>query len=287
MDIREKVKSTAKEIIVPFKQKQEIEGIKFTIPKTGDKKRLLDLSERNARQYLLQKEKLTEQKISPSKKFSILKQIKKDLQLKESPVRIECFDNSNIQGSNPVASCVVFINAKPAKKEYRHYNIKSVKGANDFASMYKRMLDENMELPQLVIIDGGKGQLSSAVKSLKQLDLYGSLPIIGIAKRLEEIYFPNDSIPLYLDKNSPSLKLIQQLRNEAHRFGISFHRNKRSKSMLKNQLESISGVGKTSTEKLLKEFGSIENIRLKSKQEISKIVGINIAERIVKELHKQ
>ena len=149
------------------------------------------------------------------------------------------------------------------------------------------MLDENMELPQLVIIDGGKGQLSSAVKSLKQLDLYGSLPIIGIAKRLEEIYFPNDSIPLYLDKNSPSLKLIQQLRNEAHRFGISFHRNKRSKSMLKNQLESISGVGKTSTEKLLKEFGSIENIRLKSKQEISKIVGINIAERIVKELHKQ
>ena len=294
LDIREKVKSTAKEIIVPFKQEQEIEGIKFTIPKTGDKKRLLDLSERNARQYLLQKEKLTEQKISPSKKFSILKQIKKDLQLKESPVRIECFDNSNIQGSNPVASCVVFINAKPAKKEYRHYNIKSVKGANDFASMeeiiyrrYKRMLDENMELPQLVIIDGGKGQLSSAVKSLKQLDLYGSLPIIGIAKRLEEIYFPNDSIPLYLDKNSPSLKLIQQLRNEAHRFGISFHRNKRSKSMLKNQLESISGVGKTSTEKLLKEFGSIENIRLKSKQEISKIVGINIAERIVKELHKQ
>ena len=294
LDIREKVKSTAKEIIVPFILEQEIEGIKFTIPKTGDKKRLLDLSERNARQYLLQKEKLTEQKISPSKKFSILKQIKKDLQLKESPVRIECFDNSNIQGSNPVASCVVFINAKPAKKEYRHYNIKSVKGANDFASMeeiiyrrYKRMLDENMELPQLVIIDGGKGQLSSAVKSLKQLDLYGSLPIIGIAKRLEEIYFPNDSIPLYLDKNSPSLKLIQQLRNEAHRFGISFHRNKRSKSMLKNQLESISGVGKTSTEKLLKEFGSIENIRLKSKQEISKIVGINIAERIVKELHKQ
>ena len=294
LDIREKVKSTAKEIIVPFDLKQEIEGIKFTIPKTGDKKKLLDLSERNARQYLLQKEKISEQKISPSKNFSILEQIKKDLQLKEKPVRIECFDNSNIQGSNPVASCVVFINGKPAKKEYRHYNIKSVIGSNDFASMeeviyrrYKRMLDEKKELPQLVIIDGGKGQLSSAVKSLKQLDLYGSLPIIGIAKRLEEIYFPNDSIPLYLDKNSPSLKLIQQLRNEAHRFGITFHRNKRSKGMLQNQLENINGVGTITAEKLLKEFGSIENIRLKSKEEISKIVGAKIAERILKELHKE
>jgi len=293
LDIREKVKSSAKEIIVPFYQVQEIAGIKFIVPKAGDKKKLLDLSERNARQYLLQKEKIFEQKSFLTKTQSILEQVKKDLQLKEIPSRIECFDNSNIQGTNPVASCVVFIDAKPAKKEYRHYNIKSVTGSNDYASMeevifrrYKRVIEEKKELPQLIVIDGGKGQLSSAVKSLKNLDLYGSLPVIGIAKRLEEIYFPNDSIPIYLDKNSSALKLIQRLRNEAHRFGISFHRSKRSKDLLQNQLEQIRGVGQRSAEKLLKKFGSLENIRSKSKTEIKEIVGNKIAERVFEELHK-
>ncbi len=293
LDIREKVKSAAKEIIVPFYQVQEIAGIKFIVPKAGDKKKLLNLSERNARQYLLQKEKIFEQKSFSTKTQSILKQVKKDLQLKEIPSRIDCFDNSNIQGTNPVASCVVFIDAKPAKKEYRHYNIKSVKGSNDYASMeevilrrYKRIIEEKKGLPQLIVIDGGKGQLSSAIKSLKKLDLYGSLPVIGIAKRLEEIYFPNDSIPLYLDKNSPALKLIQQLRNEAHRFGINFHRRKRSKGLLQNQLEQIQGVGQRSAEKLLKKFGSLENIRSKSKAEIKEIVGNKIAERVFEELHK-
>lgn len=292
-DIREKVNSDAKEIIVPFFPIQEIDGIRFIVPKTGDKKKLLDLSERNAKQYLLQKEKIIEEKILSKISQPVLELAKKDLQLKEIPKRIECFDNSNIQGTNPVASCVVFINAKPAKKEYRHYNIKSVKGANDFASIeeiifrrYKRMQDENWELPQLIIIDGGKGQLSSAVKSLKNLGLYGEIPIVGIAKRLEEIYFPGDSIPLYLDKNSSTLKLIQQLRNEAHRFGITFHRKKRSGGLLQNQLEIIPGIGKKTAEKLLNNFGSVENIREISENELKNVIGKKMGEIVFKELHK-
>jgi len=291
LDIREKVNSSAREILVPFDPVKEIPGIKFLIPKAGDKKKLMDLSERNAKQYLLQKEAILEQKSYRTRLQSLLEQVKNDLQLKELPKRIECFDNSNIQGTNPVSSCVVFINGKPAKKEYRHYNIKTVTGTNDFASMeevifrrYKRQLDENAEIPQLIIIDGGKGQLNSAIKSLRKLNLFEIVPVIGIAKRLEEIYFPHDSIPLYLDKNSSTLKLIQNLRNEAHRFGINLHRNKRSGSMLRNKLEQIKGVGKSSAEKLLKKFGSFENIKLKSLSEIEQVVGKKIAKKIVEGL---
>ncbi len=293
LDIREKVKSSAKEVIVPFYPTQEIPEINYIVPKTGDKKKLLELSERNAKQYLIQKEKIIDQKSYSGKNLSTLEKLKSDLQLKELPIRIECFDNSNIQGSNPVASCVVFINSKPAKKEYRHYNIKTVKGPDDYASMeevvyrrYNRLLDENSDLPQLIIIDGGKGQLSSAVKSLKNLDLYDIIPIIGIAKRLEEIYFPHDPVPLFLDKNSSSLKLIQQIRNEAHRFGISFHRDKRSIKLFQNQLEQIKGVGEKSAEKLINKFGSIENIKTKTKKEIKSVVGNVMAERIFEALHK-
>ena len=291
LDIREKVNSNAGEVIVPFYPTKDLNQLKFIVPKIGDKKRLLELSERNAKSYLLQKENLSKQKSVTSRENYILERVMNDLHLKELPKHIECFDNSNIQGSNPVASCVVFINAKPAKKEYRHFNIKSVKGANDYASMeevvfrrYSRQLSENAELPQLIVIDGGKGQLGSAINSLKKLNLFEKIPVIGIAKKLEEIYFPNDPIPIYIDKNSPTLKLIQNIRDEAHRFGINFHRNKRSIQLLKNQLEQIQGVGRKSAEKLLTAFGSVENIRKKSSTDISKVVGNKLAQRILEGL---
>jgi excinuclease ABC subunit C len=211
----------------------------------------------------------------------LMAQMKKDLRLHEEPRHIECFDNSNIQGTNPVAACVVFKNGKPSKTDYRHFNIKTVEGPNDFASMeevisrrYKRLLDENQPLPQLIIIDGGKGQLSSALKSLDDLQLRGKIAIIGIAKRLEELYYPGDSHPLYLDKKSETLKVIQQLRNEAHRFGISHHRDKRSKSAVQNSLESIPGVGEKTMEKLIKHFKSVKRIKEAKEEEIISIVGI-------------
>ncbi len=235
---------------------------------------------RNAKQFLTEKNKSIETKSFDLKTQSLLETVKRDLTLTEFPKHIECFDNSNIQGSNPVAACVVFKDGKPSKKEYRHFNIKSVIGTNDYASMeevvyrrYKRLLDDKKELPQLIVIDGGKGQLGAAVKSLYKLDLYGKIAIIGIAKRLEEIFFPHDSIPIYLDKKSPTLILIQNLRNEAHRFGITFHRQKRSRSMILNSLEEIKGVGKKSAEKLIKEFGSIENVRIAKLSDIERIVG--------------
>jgi len=284
IDIREKVESGAKKIIVPFRPGDFEEEIKLIVPKMGDKKKLLDLSERNARQFFIQKEKLIEKKDFANRTRKTLEQLQKDLQIKVLPAHIECFDNSNIQGQHPVAACVVFENGKPSKKEYRHYNIKSVVGANDFASMeeiiyrrYKRRLEENRQLPHLIIIDGGKGQLSAAVNSLKKLDLYEKIPVIGIAKKLEEIYFPFDSVPLYLDKNSAALKLIQHLRNEAHRFGIKFHRDKRSGDMLKNQLEQIKGVGKATANKLLKEFGSVKTIEEKSISELENVIGKRLA----------
>jgi excinuclease ABC subunit C len=216
-----------------------------------------------------------------------------DLQLKNLPIRIECFDNSNIQGVHSVAACVVFKNGKPLKSEYRHYNIKSVSGANDFASMeeivfrrYKRQVEEGKELPQLIVIDGGKGQLSAAVKSLAKLELASKIPIIGIAKRLEEIFYPNDSIPLYIDKNSSTLKLIQNLRNEAHRFGINFHRKKRSSAMLKSRLEEIPGIGKVTIEKLVNAFGSIDSIKVKNINEIETVVGKKISRILIQYLNK-
>jgi excinuclease ABC subunit C len=268
VSIREKFFSVSKEIIVPFEPAFKIDNVKFTIPVKGDKKKLLELSEKNVKYYRLEKLKQIEN-IDPQKHTKrILKTLQSDLHLSELPVHIECFDNSNIQGSFPVAACVVFKNAKPSSKDYRHFNIKSVEGPNDFASMeevifrrYKRMLDEEQSLPQLIIIDGGKGQLSSALNSLEKLNLRGQIGIIGIAKKLEEIYFPGDSIPLYLDKNSESLKLIQHARNEAHRFGITFHRNKRSKNFVGSELDLIKGIGEKTKEILLSEFGSQKKLK--------------------------
>lgn len=279
LDLRERIRSDSKEVVLPIDLSDDLSWLKITVPKKGDKKKLLELSERNARIYKLEKQKRasTAPKIYPAQR--IVKKLQSDLQLDFLPERIECFDNSNIQGSNPVASCVVFRNAKPAKKEYRHYHIKTVVGPDDFASMeeviyrrYRRLLEEKSELPQLIIVDGGKGQLTSALKSLDRLKLRNKIAIIGIAKRLEEIYFPDDPIPIYIDKNSESLKLIQNLRNEAHRFGIEFHRLLRSNSMLTSELESIDGIGKKSIEKLFLQFKSIEGIKLASEDDLLKVI---------------
>lgn len=268
IEIRQKIYSNAKEILVPQKLDIELENVKFTVPKQGDKKKLLDLSERNAKYYRIEKQK--HQGISKAEKNTsrILETMQRDLQLKTPPVHIECFDNSNLQGTNPVSSCVVFRNARPAKKDYRHFNVKSVEGPNDFASMeevvyrrYRRLMEEEISLPQLIIIDGGKGQLGAALNALEKLQLRGKIAIIGIAKKLEEIYFPGDSVPLYLDKNSETLKVVQQLRDEAHRFGITFHRNKRSGEFIKSELENISGIGEKTWAALLKRFKSVENLK--------------------------
>ena len=292
-EIRQRLFSNAKEILVPFQIDLAIPEIKLIVPKRGDKKMLLELSMRNVKFFQLEKEKQLEEKKTSKHINRILKTIKKDLHLKKVPVHIECFDNSNIQGSNPVAACVVFRNAKPSKKDYRHYNIKTVKGPNDYASMeevvfrrYKRLLEEKKSLPQLVIIDGGKGQLNCSVKSLQKLNLHKQIAVIGIAKRLEEIYFPGDSIPLYLDKNSETLKIIQHLRNEAHRFGISFHRDKRSKDLIHSELENIRGIGKKTAELLLTEFKSVENIKKAKINEIEKIIG-KTKGKLIKEYFKR
>ncbi len=288
LHLREKFKSTSKEIILSFLPEFSIPSAFYTVPQRGDKLKLLGLSEKNLRYFIVEKKKRREN-LNPKKNSDrILNTLKLDLNLQELPVRIECFDNSNIQGTNPVAACVVFEDAKPKKSEYRHFNIKTVVGANDFASMkevvfrrYKRMLDENKTLPQLIIIDGGKGQLSFAYDALKELALEAKIPIIGIAKRLEEIYFPFDSVPLYLDKNSESLKLIQKLRNEAHRFGITFHRNKRSGQFLTSELNTIKGVGEKSIQKLLQVFKTIENIKAADFEALSAHVNKKQAEIIV------
>ena len=280
VDLRNRFQSTSKEILVPFIPEITLSGVKFFVPRVSDKKKLLELSERNVKYYRLEKlkQKANIAKIPPS--VRVLETLKIDLQMEKLPVHIECFDNSNIQGAFPVAACVVFKSGKPARRDYRHFNIKTVEGPNDFASMeeiiyrrYKRLLEEESPLPQLIIIDGGKGQLHSAMNSLNKLELGDKITVIGIAKRLEEIFFPGDSIPLYLDKNTPSLKLIQHLRNEAHRFGISFHRNKRSNAFLKSQIENINGVGEKSIEALLKHFKSISGIKNASIKELQNVVG--------------
>ncbi len=280
VDIRQKIFSNAKEILVPVKLHNSFENVKFTVPKIGEKKQLLDLSTRNAKYFKLEKEKQHFLKNPHERTERILGTIKKDLQLPELPVWIECFDNSNLQGTNPVAACVVFKNAKPLKREYRHFNIKTVKGPNDFASMeevvfrrYRRQVEEGRPLPQLIVIDGGKGQLSSAVQALEKLDLRGKITIIGIAKRLEEIYFPGDSVPIYINKNSETLKVIQQLRDEAHRFGIGFHRDKRSTNFISSELVSIEGIGEKTLEKLLRNFKSVKLIREKSVNDLSELIG--------------
>ncbi len=285
-EIRQRFHSKSKEIYVPFKVNLGTE-IKVTVPKLGDKKHILDLSERNAKYYRL--ERLKQIKITDPDRHTnrLMAQMKADLRLKVEPRHIECFDNSNIQGTNPVAACVVFKNGKPSKKDYRHFNIKTVEGPNDFASMeevvyrrYKRLLEEKQSLPQLIIIDGGKGQLSSALKSLDELNLRGKIAIIGIAKKLEELFYPNDSIPLYLDKKSETLKIIQQLRNEAHRFGIEHHRNKRSKSALNTELETIPGIGEKTVVELLKHYKSVKRIKDASLADLEKVVGASRAKKI-------
>ena len=273
--IRNKFSSLSKEIIVPFEIDEQLPEAVFVVPKQGDKKKLLDLSFKNLKYYRNDKKKqranISAEKYGQKK----LLQLQNDLHLKKLPEHIEGFDNSNIQGTSPVASCVVFKNGKPSKKDYRHFKIKTVVGANDFASMeeiiyrrYKRLLDEGKDLPQLIVIDGGKGQLSSALNSLKKLNLYGEIGIIGIAKKLEEIYFPGDSVPLYLDKNSTSLKLIQQVRNESHRFGLLFHRQLRSKQFIQTDLSNIKGVGEKTQEQLLHCFASVEQLKKASYQDI-------------------
>ena len=269
------------------------EELKVFVPQQGDKKKLVDLSIRNAKYFRIDRYK--QMKITDPDRHTnrIMSQMKVDLRLPKEPIHIECFDNSNIQGSNPVAACIVFKNGKPSKKEYRHYNIKTVNGPDDFASMeevvfrrYKRLLEEEASLPQLIVIDGGKGQLSSAVKSLDILGLRGKISILGIAKRLEEIYFPNDSIPLYLDKKSESLKILQRARDEAHRFGIIFHRQKRSKSSLTSKLDVIPGIGPATREKLLSSLKSFKRIKSASKREVINILGKEKGARIYEALQK-
>ncbi|MCW0481467.1 excinuclease ABC subunit UvrC [Gaoshiqia sediminis] len=286
-DIRQKIYSNARELLVPFKPSIKLENVIFRVPVKGDKKKLLDLSVRNAKYYRLEKEKQLALAKPLKSTDRILETMKKDLQLKELPVRIECFDNSNLQGTNPVAACVVFKNGKPAKREYRHFNVKTVEGPNDFASMeeivyrrYKRQMDERNPLPQLIVIDGGKGQLGMALNALEKLGLRGKIAIIGIAKKLEEIFFPGDSVPLYLDKNSETLKVIQQARDEAHRFGITFHRQKRSKNFIKSELEEIPGIGEKTIQLLLREFKSLENLKKQPYDTVAAQIGDSRATKI-------
>jgi excinuclease ABC subunit C len=286
IELRDRFHLLSKEIIVPFPVHLG-ENIKITVPQLGDKKQILDLSIRNAKFYRIDQLKQL-QIVDPERHSNrIMAQMQKDLRLSEEPRHIECFDNSNIQGTNPVSACVVFKEGKPSKKDYRHFNIKTVVGPDDFASMeevvyrrYKRMLEENQPLPQLIIIDGGKGQLSSALKSIDQLGLRGKIAIIGIAKRLEELYYPGDSVPLYLDKKSETLKVIQHLRNEAHRFGITFHRDKRSKSALNSSMEAIPGIGEKTMLTLIQHFKSVKRLKLATEKEITEVVGISKAKKI-------
>ncbi len=279
--LRERFNSITAEVIVPFPLVLPDENVTITIPKIGDKKKLLELSEKNVQYHLLQKRK---QEMNQTGKQTsaerILRTLQADLHMTEIPLHIECFDNSNIQGTNPVSSCVVFKNAKPAKRDYRHYNVKSVEGPNDFASMeevvyrrYKRLLAEGQSLPQLIIIDGGKGQLSAAMKSIRALDLEGKFTVIGIAKRLEEIFFPDDPVPALVNKKSESLKLIQQARDEAHRFAITFHRNQRSKNFIKTELTEIPGIGAKTSEKLLQHFGSLGRVREAEPALLEELIG--------------
>jgi excinuclease ABC subunit C len=279
-EIRQRLSSDSTEIIVPFMPDILIEKIKYTIPVKGEKLKLLELAERNALYYKLERKKRMMTGAKKDRTSKNLNKLKDDLHMAELPAYVECFDNSNIMGKNPVAACVVFRNGLPSRKEYRHFNIKTVTGPNDFSSMeeiifrrYKRILEEKRELPQLIIIDGGKGQLSSAMKSLERLDLNKKVAIIGIAKKLEEIFFPGDNIPLYLDKNSISLKIIQQIRNEAHRFGINFHRDKRSSELTKTELDKIKGIGEKTREVLMKKIGSMEKIRKTPYEELKKLIG--------------
>ncbi len=281
IDMRERFGNESKEVLTDIKIKLPFEDLKVKIPLRGDKKTLIELSKRNAKFFKLEKHKQQALKNPEIKTQRLLETIQKDLRLKSLPVHIECFDNSNFQGTNAVAACVVFKNARPSTKDYRHFNIKTVEGPNDFASMeevvyrrYKRLLEEQQSLPQLIVIDGGKGQLSSAMIALKKLDLHHQIAVIGIAKRLEEIFFPGDSVPIYLDKRSESLRVIQQLRNEAHRFGITHHRNKRSKTAFGTELTAIKGIGEQTATQLLNQYKSVKRIKTLTLKELSQSVGL-------------
>ena len=279
-EMQTKFDRRVREIIVPELPDVEFEGVAFTVPQKGDKKKLLEVSLKNAKQYKIDKLK-TSEKLNPEQRtMRTLTTLQRDFRLKELPRHIECFDNSNIQGTNPVASCVVFKNARPSKRDYRHFNIKTVVGPDDFASMkevltrrYTRLMQEGEELPQLVIVDGGKGQLSAAVEAFDAMGLRGKVALAGIAKRLEEIYFPGDSVPLYIDKNSESLKVVQHLRDEAHRFGITHHRNRRSKGQVHSAFDDIKGVGEKTRDALLKHFKSLKRVREASLDDIAAVVG--------------
>ncbi|MEZ5048991.1 MAG: excinuclease ABC subunit UvrC [Saprospiraceae bacterium] len=292
--IREKYNSIAQEIAVPIDVLLEDQELTLTIPVRGDKKKVLELSLKNANYVMLQKKKKEASQTKQEKSTErILTTLKNDLNMDQLPVHIECFDNSNIQGTNPVSSCVVFKNGVPSKRDYRHFKVKTVVGPNDFASMeevvyrrYKRLIEENESLPQLIIIDGGKGQLSSAMKSIDELGIRDEVTVIGIAKKLEEIFFPEDSIPLYINKKSESLKLIQHARNEAHRFAITFHRDQRSKNFIDSELLLIPGVGDKTAEKLLKHFGSTTKIKEASLGDLSKFVPFKKAKLILETLNK-
>ena len=287
IELRERFSSVSKEVLVPFMPSYEIEGLQFHRPQRGDKKKLLELSERNAKYFMLERRK-QQAKTDPERHTNrILEGMKKDLRLQELPRHIECFDNSNIQGTNPTAACVVFKDAKPSKRDYRHFNIKTVEGPDDFASMeevvhrrYRRLLEEDEPLPQLIVIDGGKGQLSSALKSLDRLGLRGKIAIVGIAKRLEEIFYPGDKYPLFLDKTSETLKVIQHLRNEAHRFGITHHRNRRSKAGIQSELSNIKGIGEKSAEELLRKFKSVKRIKDANVKELEEVLSLSRAKAV-------
>ncbi|MBI4946361.1 MAG: excinuclease ABC subunit UvrC [Bacteroidetes bacterium] len=292
-ELRQRFFSETKEIIVPFAPDVKFPDVEFTIPQRGDKKKLMELSERNAEYY--KKEKENRQAFTATEKSSdrILKTMMNDLRLKELPIHIECFDNSNIQGAHPVSACVVFRNAKPTKNDYRIFNIKTVEGPDDFASMeevimrrYKRMLDEKQSLPQLIVIDGGKGQVSSALKSLEMLGLAGKIPVIGIAKKLEEVYYPGDSMPLYLNKKSETLKVIQQMRDEAHRFGLKHHRGRRSRETIFSELTQIKGISDKTAEKLLQEFKSVSIIKETPEEKIAEVIGKAKAKKLLEHFKK-
>jgi len=279
-ELRERFSSVSKEVLVDEPLDLKLEGIQFSVPQRGDKKHLVELSLRNAKFYRLEKNK-QEKIVDPERHTKrILEQIKTDFRLTELPVHMECFDNSNIQGTNPVSACVVFKNGKPSKADYRHFNVKTVEGPDDFASMeeavyrrYRRLLEEGQSLPQMIIIDGGKGQLGAALKALEKLDLRGKVAIVGIAKRLEEIFFPGDSLPIYIDKRSESLKVVQFMRNEAHRFGITHHRNRRSKGALTSELTSITGIGPKTQEDLMKAFKTVSAIKGASMDSLVSVIG--------------
>lgn len=293
-EIRQRMSSDSPEIVVPFMPDIEIDKVKYVVPVRGDRYKLLELANKNAAFFRLEREKREAERSWETRSAKALERMKTDLHLPELPVHIECFDNSNIQGESAVAACVVFRNGKPSNSEYRHFNIKTVTGPDDFKSMeevilrrYGRMVEEQKSLPQLVVIDGGKGQLSSALKSLETLNLRGKIAVIGIAKKLEEIYFPGDSVPLYLDKNSTTLKIIQHLRNEAHRFGISFHRDKRSSGMKRSLLDEIPGIGEKSKELLFKRYKSVKIIAERPLPELEKLIGKKRAALLLSELEKR